>query len=60
LLVTFAIRSKLIKQLHSRLAAENVTINYPMPKLQFPEDFLPQFGTQPESQRSSGPQVAAG
>ena len=59
-LASFAIRSELIKQLHSRLAAEGITINYPMRKLQFPEGLMPQIGTQPESQRPSGPQVSAG
>ena len=57
-LASFVIRSELIKQLRSRLAAESIIINYPMRKLQFPEGLLPQFGTQPESQRPSGPQVA--
>ena len=32
----FAARSELIRELHSRLAAEGITINYPVRKLQFP------------------------
>ena len=33
----FAVRSELIKQIHSRFAAEGITINYPVRKLEFPD-----------------------
>ncbi len=59
-LASFVIRSELIKQLHSRLAAEDITINYPMRKLQFPEGVIPQIGTQAEPQLPGGSQIAAG
>ena len=55
----FVIRRELIKQLHSRLAAEGITINYPMRKLQFPEDWTPQVGTQPAPRLPSGSQTTA-
>ena len=59
-LASFVIRSELIKQLHSRLATEGITINYPMRKLQFPEGVIPQIGAQPEPQLPGGAQAAAG
>ena len=59
-LAGFVIRSELIKRLHSRLAAEGITINYPMRKLQFPEGLIPQIGTQAEPQISGGPRIAEG
>lgn len=36
-LAGFAVRSELIKRLHSRFAAEGITINYPARTLHFPE-----------------------
>ncbi len=33
----FEVRSELIEELHSRLAAEGITINYPVRKLQLPD-----------------------
>ena len=59
-LAGFVVRSELIKQLHSRLAAEGITINYPMRKLQFPEGWEPPNGPLPEPQSSNSPQVTAG
>ena len=56
----FVIRSELIKQLHSRLAAEGITINYPMRKLQFPEGWMPQIEAQTEPQLPGDPQTTAG
>ena len=44
-LAGFELRSELISQLHSRLAAEGITINYPMRKLQLPEDWIPRKET---------------
>ena len=38
----FEVRSELIKELHSRLAAEGITINYPVRKLQLPDGMSPQ------------------
>ena len=57
---SFVIRSELIKQLHSRLSAESITINYPMRKLEFPEGVMAQIASPPEPQLPGGPQVAAG
>lgn len=37
----FEVRSELIEELHSRLAAEGITINYPVRKLQLPDDLTP-------------------
>ena len=37
----FEVRSELIKELHSRLAAEGITINYPVRKLQLPDGMAP-------------------
>lgn len=48
-LAGFEVRSELIEQLHSRLAAEGITINYPMRKLQLPEGWTLQKGSQPDS-----------
>ncbi len=59
-LASFVVRSELIKQLHSRLAAEGITINYPMRKLQFPEGVVPQLGAQTGQSLPGGAQVAAG
>ena len=33
----FVVRSELIKRIHSRFAAEGITINYPVRKLEFPD-----------------------
>ena len=33
----FVVRNELIKRIHSRFAAEGITINYPVRKLEFPE-----------------------
>ena len=41
-LAGFAVRSELIKQLHSRFTAEGITINYPVRTLNFPEGFMAQ------------------
>ena len=59
-LASFVIRSELIKQLHSRLAAEGITINYPMRKLEFPEGWIPQIGAQSDPQFSGDSQTTAG
>lgn len=59
-LASFVIRSELIKQLHSRLAAEGITINYPIRKLEFPEGWTAQITSQPEAPLPGGAQVAAG
>ena len=59
-LAGFVIRSELIKQLHSRLAAEGITINYPMRKLEFPEGWVAQIASQPEPQLPGGAQLTAG
>ena len=56
---SFVIRSELIKQLHSRLAAEGITINYPMRKLEFPEGWTAQLASPPDPQLPGGGQVAA-
>ena len=45
-LASFEVRTELIKQLHSRLAAEGITINYPVRTLNFPDGWTPQDGTQ--------------
>lgn len=37
-LAGFAVRSELIKRIHSRFADEGITINYTVPKLQIPDD----------------------
>ncbi len=37
----FEVRSELIKELHSRLASEGITINYPVRKLQLPDGMAP-------------------
>ena len=37
----FEVRSELIKELHSRLATEGITINYPVRKLQMPDGIPP-------------------
>ena len=59
-LASFVVRSELIKQLHSRLAQEGITINYPMRKLQFPEGLLPQIASRPEPQLPGGVQATVG
>ncbi len=38
---SFEVRSELIEELHSRLAAEGITINYPVRKLQLPDGLMP-------------------
>lgn len=38
----FAVRSELIKRLHSRFGAEGIVINYPVRKLQFPDGLVAQ------------------
>ena len=43
-LASFEVRSELIKQLHARLAAEDITINYPVRSLHFPDGWIPQDG----------------
>jgi small-conductance mechanosensitive channel len=43
-LASFEVRSELIKQLHSRLAEEGITINYPVRTLHFPDGWNPQDG----------------
>ena len=59
-LASFVVRSELIKQLHSRLAQEGITINYPMRKLEFPEGWMPQIASRPEPQLPGGVQATAG
>lgn len=44
-LASFEVRSDLIKQLHARLVEENITINYPVRTLHFPDGWNPQDGT---------------
>ena len=51
-LASFEVRSELVKQLHARLAAEGITINYPVRTLRFPDGWSPdgwraQDGAQP-------------
>jgi small-conductance mechanosensitive channel len=43
-LASFEVRSELIKQLHARLAAEDITINYPVRSLHFPDGWTPEDG----------------
>ena len=52
----FEVRSELIEELHSRLAAEGIIINYPVRKLQFPDGLtpLPAAQTLPETGADSG------
>ena len=59
-LAGFEVRSELINQLHSRLAAEGITINYPVRKLQLPEGWIPQVGTLPDPELPYSPQIKAG
>ena len=59
-LASFVVRSELIKQLHSRLAQEGITINYPMRKLEFPEGWMPQIASRPEPQLPGGVQATVG
>ena len=42
-LAGFEVRSELIKELHSRLATEGITINYPVRKLQLPDSMSPRL-----------------
>ena len=46
-LASFEVRTELIKQLHSRLTDEGITINYPVRTLHFPDGWSPQDGTPP-------------
>ena len=53
----FEVRSELIEELHSRLAAEGITINYPVRRLQLPDGLasLPALsGTGDEDGRHGG------
>ena len=43
-LASFEVRAELIKQLHARLTAEGITINYPVRTLHFPDDWKPDNG----------------
>ncbi len=43
-LASFEVRTELIKQLHARLVAEGITINYPVRSLHFPDGWTPQDG----------------
>ena len=43
-LAGFAVRSELIKRIHSRLAAEGITINYPVRTLRLPDGWTPRDG----------------
>ena len=45
-LAGIAVRSELIKRLHSRFAAEGITINYPARTLHFPNGILPRQSVQ--------------
>ena len=46
-LAGFEVRSELVKQLHARLAAEGITINYPVRTLRFPEGWRARDGSEP-------------
>ncbi len=52
-LASFEVRSELIKQLHARLTAEGITINYPVRTLHFPDGWNPQDGTPMPPQAAS-------
>ena len=54
----FAVRSELIKKLHSRLAAEGITINYPVRMLHLPEGWTPRDGARQPPQVSESPPPA--
>ena len=59
-LAGFAVRSELIKQLHSRLAAEGITINYPVRTLRLPDGWTSQDGAQllPQAPSPPAPNIA--
>ena len=44
---SFEVRSELVEELHSRLAAEGITINYPVRKLQLPDGLTSLPAAQP-------------
>ena len=46
-LASFELRTELIKQLHARLTAEGITINYPVRTLHFPDGWTLQDGAAP-------------
>ena len=46
-LAGFEVRSELVKQLHVRLSAEGITINYPVRTLRFSDGWRAQDGAQP-------------
>ena len=52
-LASFEVRTELIKQLHARLTAEGITINYPVRTLRFPDGWVPQDGMQPLPREST-------
>ena len=63
-LTSFEVRSELVKQLHARLAAEGITINYPVRTLRFPDGWRAQDGAQPsagvaEARPAAAPRVRA-
>ncbi len=57
-LASFELRTELIKQLHARLTAEGITINYPVRTLQFPDGWTTQDGA-PSAPRVSARPVPA-
>ncbi len=57
-LAGFAVRSELIKQLHSRLAAEGITINYPVRTLHLPDGWTAQDVAQLSPQAPAPPPPA--
>ena len=58
-LASFEVRTELIKQLHARLTAEGITINYPVRTLHFPDGWTPQDGAQAPPQISATRPVTA-
>ena len=57
----FAVVSELIKQLHSRFAAEGIVINYPVRKLELPDGWGPQYDAPPlETSAVRNPSASAG
>ena len=58
-LASFEVRTELIKQLHARLTAEGITINYPVRTLHFPDGWAPPDGAQGPPQVSVTRPVSA-
>ncbi len=59
-LAGFAVRSELIKQLHSRLAAEGITINYPVRTLHLPDGWTSLDAAQRPPQVPPPPAITPG